>query len=197
MLIEKERHDGIRSGAITVLFRRWRQRQASAGNVYRTALGRVAVDAVDVVAPEQITDAEAAAAGYPSAAAVVDDLRGRSGDPVYRLRIRFIDEPDPRDELADSGELAAEELEAIAARLARLDRVSKTGPWTEATLAIISRRPTVRAGDLAGELGRDAAQFKLDVRKLKNLGLTISLGTGYRISPRGAAYLASLVARER
>ena len=32
--------------------------------------------------------------------------------------------------------------------------------------------------------------FKLHVRKLKNLGLTISLGTGYRLSPRGESYLA-------
>ncbi|MFG3442753.1 hypothetical protein ACGF0J_36395 [Nonomuraea sp. NPDC047897] len=191
MLIEKERHDGIRSGVITVLFRRWRQRQATAGNVYRTALGRVAVDAIDVVAAERITEADAAAAGYPSAAAVVEDLRGRPEDPVYRLRVRFVEEPDPRDELAASGDLPAGELESIAARLARLDRASRTGPWTEATLEIISRRPAVRAGDLAGELGRDPAQFKLDVRKLKNLGLTVSLGTGYRISTRGAAYLAS------
>ncbi|MFI6791385.1 hypothetical protein ACIBG4_29055 [Nonomuraea sp. NPDC050383] len=196
MLIEKERHDGIRSGAITVLFRRWRQRQATAGNVYRTALGRVAVDAIDVVEAGRITDADAEAAGYPSAAAVVEDLRGHPGDPVYRLRVRFVDEPDPRDEAAASGDLSAGERETIAARLARLDRGSRTGPWTEATLEIISRRPEVRAGDLADELGRDAAQFKLDVRKLKNLGLTVSLGTGYRISARGAAYLAGR-ARER
>lgn len=191
MLIERERHDGIRSGTITVLFRRWRQRQATAGNVYRTALGRVAVDAIDVVVAEQITEADARAAGYPSAAAAVADLRGRPGDPVYRLRVRFVEEPDPRDELAASGDLPAEELESLAGRLARLDRASGTGPWTEATLDIISRRPAVRAADLAGELGRDPAQFKLDVRKLKNLGLTVSLGTGYRISARGAAYLAS------
>ena len=31
--------------------------------------------------------------------------------------------------------------------------------------------------------------FKSDVRKLKALGLTESLGTGYRLSPRGQAWL--------
>ncbi|OXM65897.1 hypothetical protein [Amycolatopsis vastitatis] len=191
MLIEKERHDGIRRGDITVLFRRWRQRQATAGAVYRTALGRVAVDAVDVVEPAGITDSDAVAAGYGSAAEVVADLRGREADPVYRLAIRFVEEADPRDELAAADELSAADVADIAARLARLDRASSTGPWTEATLKVIERRPAVRAGDLAAEIGRDPAQFKLDVRKLKNLGLTISLGTGYRISPRGAAYLAS------
>jgi hypothetical protein len=33
--------------------------------------------------------------------------------------------------------------------------------------------------------------FKIDVRKLKNLGLTESLDIGYRLSPRGRAYLAA------
>lgn len=192
MLIEKKRHDGIRSGAITVMFRRWQRPQATAGHVYRTGLGRVAVDALDIVTPEGISDADASAAGYPSADAVVSDLHGRDGDPVYRLAIRFVDEPDPRDELASAGKLPEAELAALTAKLAKLDRLSKTGPWTEKTLDVIARRPAVRAGDLAAELGRDATQFKLDVRKLKNLGLTISLGTGYRISPRGATYLAKL-----
>ena len=38
-------------------------------------------------------------------------------------------------------------------------------------------------------LGRETAPFKLDVRKLKNLGLTLSFRIGYRLSPRGEAYL--------
>jgi hypothetical protein len=39
-------------------------------------------------------------------------------------------------------------------------------------------------------VGRETAPFKLDVRKLKNLGLTTSHRIGYELSPRGAAYLA-------
>jgi hypothetical protein len=38
-------------------------------------------------------------------------------------------------------------------------------------------------------VGRETAPFKLDVRKLKNLGLTISLEVGYELSPRGQAFL--------
>ena len=37
--------------------------------------------------------------------------------------------------------------------------------------------------------------LKLDVRKLKNLGLTISLRVGYELSPRGAAYLRAAASR--
>ncbi len=36
---------------------------------------------------------------------------------------------------------------------------------------------------------KDTLPFKRDVRKLKELGLTESLAVGYRISPRGRAYL--------
>jgi predicted DNA-binding transcriptional regulator YafY len=48
----------------------------------------------------------------------------------------------------------------------------------------------VRAAELAAELGLETQPFKRDVRKLKELGLTESLEVGYRLSPRGAAFLA-------
>ena len=44
------------------------------------------------------------------------------------------------------------------------------------------------APDLAAAFGRETAPFKIDVRKLKNLGLTLSLPVGYMLSPRGEAY---------
>ena len=69
--------------------------------------------------------------------------------------------------------------------LDRLDRASRRGPWTGETLDVIDRFPATRAPDLAEGLGRDTVSFKRDVRKLKELGLTESLGTGYRLSPRG------------
>jgi hypothetical protein len=189
VLIEKRLWAGIRDGSITVMFRRWHARQVTAGGVYRTAAGRVAVDEVTVVAPSRITSRDARAAGYPSVAAARADLRGDPSDPVYLLRIRPVHDPDPRDELAADDRLSPSDLETISARLDRLDRASGYGAWTAETLSIIAENPEVRAPELAERLGRDTQPFKLDVRKLKNLGLTISLRVGYRLSPRGAAYL--------
>ena len=54
----------------------------------------------------------------------------------------------------------------------------RRGPWTERVLRLIGEREAVRAGDLADELGMERLAFKTDVRKLKALGLTESLGTG-------------------
>ena len=144
-----------------------------------------------MVHPSRIARADARAAGYASPAEARADLRGDPADPVYRLRIRAVDTPDPRDELAADDRLTAADVEAITARLDRMDRTSSSGPWTAATLSIIAENPEVRAPDLAARLGRETQPFKLDVRKLKNLGLTISLRVGYRLSPRGRAYLAA------
>jgi hypothetical protein len=129
------------------------------------------------------------AAGYATVADAVADLRGDEADPVYLLRLRLVDEPDPREVLANDTDLSTSDIEEIGTRLARYDNASARGPWTDETLDIIRRRPAIRAGDLADELGREMLPFKVDVRKLKNLGLTLSLEKGYRLSPRGEAYL--------
>ncbi len=189
MLIEQRLHAGIRDGSITVLFRRWRRRQVTAGNVYRTAAGRLIVESVNEVSPDRIRPTDARAAGYRTVADAVADLHGDESDPVYLLRLRLVDEPDPRDVLARDADLSTSDVEEITRRLARYDKAASRGPWTGETLDIIRRRPAIRAGDLADELGREVHPFKVDVRKLKNLGLTLSLEKGYRLSPRGEAYL--------
>ena len=190
MQFEQRYAPGIADGSINLTFRRWKRSQTIAGNTYRTAAGRLVVDTVDVVEPPTISDAEARRAGYPSAAALIADLLGTPELPVYRVAFHPALDPDPRDELASSGELSVAERSAIETRLHRLDRASPTGPWTGRIIDLIAANPAVRAGDLAPQLGMELLPFKLHVRKLKNLGLTISLGTGYRLSPRGESYLA-------
>lgn len=189
MLFEIRFRDAVQDGSVTITFRRWKRVQAIAGHRYRTAVGMIEVEQVDVVDPAKIINADAKRSGYPSADAVRADLRGTDDLPVYRVRFHAVHEPDPRDELAATGDLSADDVAEITKRLDRLDRASSSGPWTRATLALIAERPEVRAGDLADAVGRERAPFKLDVRKLKNLGLTLSLPVGYRVSPRGRAYL--------
>ncbi len=187
MLFEKRFWAPVADGSVTVTFRRWRAVQARAGRTQRTFVGIIEVTDVDIVTPEEITARDALDAGYPDVPTLLADLRGTPDLPLYRVRFRMFDGPDPRAVLAETAELTDEEFRALSARLRRLDR---DRPWTLETLRLIAARPEVRAPDLAAQLGRERDPFKIDVRKLKNLGLTISLRVGYRISPRGAAYLA-------
>jgi hypothetical protein len=195
VLLEKRARDGILDGSVTVLVRRWRRPQATAGRVYRTVAGLIAVDEVTVVDPATLTDADARPAGYGSADALRADLRGTEGDPVYLLRVRRADGPDPRAVLAADDQLSPTDVADLDRRLERLDRASAIGPWTMSVLAAIAAEPGRRAGDLAAAAGRERLPYKVDVRKLKALGLTISLPVGYRLSPRGEAYLRSTARR--
>jgi hypothetical protein len=183
---------GLVDGTITACFRTWRRCQVVAGHRYRSPVGLVEVDAVRVLAgPSDITEADARAAGYPDVAAAAADLRpGAADSNLYLVRLHHVDEPDPRSVLAATDALSDDDRAELDRRLARLDRASKTGPWTMTVLRLIAEQPAVRAPDLAASLGRETQPFKLDVRKLKALGLTISLERGYRLSPRGEAYLS-------
>jgi hypothetical protein len=178
---------GVADGSVTLAFRRWRKQDVQPGSEFRTVAGVVRVDAVELV--DEITDEEARRAGWPDAARLRRQLDKVADDlPTYRVALSWAG-PDPRVALRESAELTEEDVAAIDARLERLDRASSHGAWTMATLDIIRRRPHTRAPDLAAELGRERDPFKIDVRKLKNLGLTRSFEVGYEVSPRGLAYL--------
>jgi hypothetical protein len=80
---------------------------------------------------------------------------------------------------------------ALRARLDRMDRAAEQ-PWTHSTLRQIQRLAGVVSTELAAEAGQERQAYKIRVRRLKALGLTESLERGYRLSPRGQAYLAAI-----
>jgi hypothetical protein len=189
VLFEKRLREGIHAGTTTVAYRRWRRPQVAVGGRYRTGLDTIRMLSVEAVQPADVSDDDARRAGFESPQALLAGLRGDPGTPLFRLEFeRTPFEPSRREMLAADAGLGAEDVRAIDARLDRLDAVA-SGPWTRATLDLIRERPATRAADLAAQLGMERAPFKENVRKLKRLGLTISLERGYRLSPRGIAYL--------
>lgn len=192
LLFKKAFWAGLESGAITLTFRRWQSAHVKPGGRYRChPIGVIEVDAIERVAAGAIPDHEASAAGFASRAQLIEHLRelGPLDDAtlVYRVAMHHAGDGD-RVAIAMQAQLGEAEIEEIAKRLARFDR---DGAWTAATLAIIDRKPRVAASKLAAELGRETLPFKVDVRKLKKLGLTQSFEVGYEISPRGRAYVAA------
>ncbi len=188
MLIRKAQLDAIRDGSVTLAFRRWRRPTVKAGGQLHTAVGLLEILAVDRIEPRQVTAKAARAAGHPDRDSLMDELAGREGE-LYRIELRYAGE-DPRLALRGRERVDDEELAAIRARLDRMDRAARDGAWTRRVLQLLERRPRVRAGDLAAELGEEKPRFKANVRKLKNLGLTVSLDVGYELSPLGRFVLA-------
>ncbi len=191
MLLKREVLAGIAEGRITLAFRRWKRPTVRAGGELRTAIGVLAIDAVDAINEDDITEGGARLAGASDRAALIAELNHRPEGDLYRIALHRAGD-DPRAALREQDALDADAVAAISARLSRLDRASRRGPWTEAVMRLIDGSPGVRAPDLAASLGHDAQPFKRDVRKLKELGLIESLKVGYRLSPRGRAWLATL-----
>jgi hypothetical protein len=183
--------DAIRDGTVDLAFRRWERARVRPGSRLRTAVGVLEVETVDVVDRSTLGEDDARRAGFDSLPDLVAMLDERTRGEIHRIELRY-GGADPRIELRNRADLTEAELKEIARTLNRLDEASRHGPWTRAVLELIAKHPEVRAEDLAAEMGREKLPFKRDVRKLKELGLTISLNPGYRLSPRGEAVLKRL-----
>jgi hypothetical protein len=185
VLIRRATLDEIAAGRVDLQFRRQRRPTVRAGGRLRTAVGELAIDSVDVVDdPASITDADARRAGSPDADTLRRELdyRGADAGTVYRVALHLAG-PDARIALRDVDALTDDDVAALRRRLSR-------SPWAHDVLALIAANPGVRAPDLAASRGEETAPFKARVRRLKELGLTESLPVGYRLSPRGRAYLS-------
>lgn len=188
MQFEARLREGLHDGSITVAFRSWKRRQVVPGGRYRTGLGMVEAIAVDRIDPATITEVDARAAGYPSADAARSDLRAAPDGSVFRVEFRPLALPDPRSVLAESDDLSKAERAQLDARLARLaERWGAPSPHD--ILRQIAARPGVVSTTLAAEAQCPRPEYKRRVRALKELGLTLSLEVGYRLSARGEAYL--------
>jgi hypothetical protein len=184
MLFSADAWPGIADGSITVTFRAWKRAQAKVGGRYRVA--GMLIEATDVrqVDATEITSDDARRAG----ATDIESLVARLGSTETVWRVEFV-HLGADDRIARRQNTAPTDLAEVTARLNRLDR---NGAWTRSTLQLIERYPGIVSTTLARHAGQDRPSFKLNVRKLKELGLTESLDVGYRLSPRGEAVLRAL-----
>ena len=193
MLFTLKTLEGIRSGEVTLAFRRWRRPTVKAGGTLRTRVGVLAIDSIEVIEQSALTEADARRAGALDRATLLGALPGEGA--LHRIAFHLAG-PDPRVALRERADLSQAERAALDARLARFDAASRHGAWTTEVLELIAQQPGTRAPDLAAQRGLETVRFKADVRKLKELGLTESLQVGYRLSPRGRAYLGDPEAPE-
>lgn len=195
MLFQRRFHPGLSDGSITITFRMWSAPRVKVGSRYRVhPIGVLEVDSVEPVRMADIAPADVQGAGFADRRALIAYLEKtarrplRSTSRIFRVAFHHAgrDESTPP---AHDAKLSTDEASALRARLERMDRLSRHGPWTRRTLGLIEKQPRVSASRLARRVGRETQPFKADVRKLKKLGLTLSFDVGYEISPRGRAFL--------
>ena len=78
----------------------------------------------------------------------------------------------------------------IRSKLQKMDKLSRTGPWTSEYLTLIAENPRTAASQLSAKLGCETQPFKAKIRRLKKLGLTQSFEVGYALTDMGEEIIA-------
>jgi len=184
LLFQKRFHEGLVLGDVTLTFRRWDKPHVKRGGRYRChPIGVLEVDRVERVSVADVTERDAERAGFESREQMLHYMQSGAKDELdddselWRIELHYGGDGD-RVAIALDDLLAAADVDAIRRQLERMDA---NATWTAKTLAIIEKHPRIAASKLAARLGRETAEFKVDVRKLKKLGLTQSFETGYEI----------------
>lgn len=188
MLFKLVHLKGIRSGTITLVFRRWKKAAVKKGSLLNTAVGLVKVESIVIVKENKITKTDAMMAGFDDREELLKLLQRKEEGEIYKIKVSF-QGADPRIQLRQKNSLTNEEYHLLNEKLSRLDQYSKKGSWTLDVMTAIKNNPKLRAMDLAAITGFEKVWLKLNIRKLKNLGLTISHEIGYELSPLGKLYL--------
>lgn len=191
MLFKQAFLDGIKTGKVNLAFRKWKKLAVKEGSQIKTGIGLVEVGKIVIVKENQIKDVDAKKAGFDNAKQLIKSLSSIEIGDIYKIQVRYYS-PDPRIKLREQTKLTDNELLILKQKLNQLDRRSKQGYWTENILTAIEENPKLRAVELAKLTGKEKVWLKLNIRKLKNLGLTISYHPGYTLSELGKVYLRSL-----
>src|SRR5262245_50971092 len=153
MLFRSHILEGIAEGRVTLAFRRWRRAPPANGSSLRSPVGVLCLDRVTVVDEGDITPDDVRRTGM-----TIGQLRASLAGEGTLLRIELrLAGDDPR--IALRGRLPQQaELEAIVAKLARIDAAS-TRPWTTRYLQLIANRPGIVSRVLARHVDADVPPF--------------------------------------
>jgi len=188
MLFRQHHLAGIKSGKISLAFRRWKKPAVKKGSLIRTAIGQLEILGVTQISINDISEQDAVDAGLKSRDELLDILNDVPEGEIYKILLRY-HSPDFRLQIRNQSNVTDEEFLQLKNKVDRLDRYSKDGAWTLEILKAIRDNPKLKAKYLSAKMGKEKDGLKLNVRKLKNLGLTISHEVGYTLSPLGERFL--------
>ena len=191
MLFKQRQLEGIRTGKVTLAFRKWKSTELKRGSQLKTSIGLVEITDIAIINEPHINEIDAEKAGFPSLEALMHSVHVNKEGRIYKIHVRYFGE-DPRVRLRSKTKLGQGEISALKAKLLQLDKYSRNGFWTRDILLAIEENPKLRAADLATKTGKTKEWLKLNIRKLKNLGLTVSHDPGYELSDTGRLFIENI-----
>jgi hypothetical protein len=195
MLFKEVHLQGIKSGKITLAFRKWQKASVKIGSLLHTSIGLVEIHNIEAINENDITDKDASKAGFTDKKQLLKSFTHNSTGTIFKISVSY-HSADPRIQLREQTELSERQFIDLKKKLERLDNHSKQGHWTRNILLTIKDNPNLHAIGIAKLTGFEKEWLKLNIRKLKNLGLTISHHVGYEISPLGKRFVEKLLNEE-
>ena len=191
MLIKQKHLEAIKAGKISLAFRKWKKLSVKPNEIFKTDVGRIKIGAVRMILLEDITLEDAQKAGFASDDSLKKLLSEQKDGTIYQIEVSFLEVKKVVIE-NDFGKLEQAEYLVLKEALETLDKKSKVGKWTRKTLQLIAEHPHVKAADLAVLAKKEKEWLKVNVRKLKSLGLSESHEPGYSLTELGFRYLNSI-----
>ena len=188
MLFNRATLEKIQAGRVTIAFRKWKRPTVRAGGTLVTRIGVLQIISITPIDFVNVSPDEIVKAGYNDMTEFENHIQRRKEGRLHRIEFNLAGE-DPRLTLRERDALSQEEYHQIKKRLDRYDKSSKRGPWAYKIIGLIAEHPAMVSTKLAEKMEVDRFWLKGNIRKLKALGLTISLDVGYKLSPRGEAFL--------
>ncbi len=192
MLFKKKFLSSIANGKVKSAFRKWSRPSVRANGTLMTSVGQLRILSLVQIDYGNITDYDIEMAGYRDRLEFDQELSSRNEGVIYKITFE-LERVDPRIALRENTHLSEKDLDEIIKKLQGFDSRAKVKNWTLPVLEFIAGEPGKKALECARALGLEKMWFKQSVRKLKNLGLTISLEEGYEISPRGQIVLKRML----
>jgi hypothetical protein len=93
MMIKLEVLEAIRRGDITLQFRRWSRPTVKPGGTLKTRVGLLRIGRIDEMSPDDVTEADARAAGFADVAAFHKWLATMKEGPIFqRIEVSYLGE---------------------------------------------------------------------------------------------------------
>src|SRR5688572_8231866 len=154
MLFQRRFHERIANGEIRCTVRIWQRTHVKVGGRYGLGRGAIVVDKIYETRLDDITPALARRCGFDSLVDLLKVAKHGPGERVFVIDFHYDGKGNARGKPA-TGAVSGDELAELVRRLEAMDRRSRIGPWTLATLRAIEARR--RARGEARELSRAPA----------------------------------------
>lgn len=186
MLFKEVHLQGVKSGKITLAFRKWQKASVKNGSLLHTSIGLVEIRKVETVYEDNITDQDAIDAGFADKQQLIKSFRHNSTGTIFKISVNYY-LADPRIQLREQTELSEQQFTNLKNKLERLDSYSKRGDWTRKILLTIRDNPHLHAIGIAKLTGFEKRMVKAKYPKIEK----------FRLDHKPSNRLRTVTVRER